>query len=45
MPDGDSFGSPGRFARLDYEAEILAWILDRLPGRRPGRIGPDDHVE
>ena len=30
---GAHAGPSGRFARLDYEAEVYAWVLDRL-GRR-----------
>ena len=29
---GAHWGPSGRFARLDYEAEVYAWVLDRLRG-------------
>lgn len=35
LGEGAHTGPSGRFAHLHYEAEILAWVIDRLGGSRP----------
>jgi oligopeptidase B len=35
LGEGAHTGPAGRFARVGYEAQILAWVLDRLAARSP----------
>lgn len=38
---GAHAGPSGRFAHLDYEAEIIAWLLDRLDVATDARVSSD----